>query len=69
MDWSYVCAPHLLDLVCIWEAKIDWQEYKEIDNRMERLLKRPTYSGAPLVTEWTPPVNYVVEETKNGWDG
>lgn len=39
--WGYVCAAHLLDLVCIWEAKIDWEEYKEMWDRTERLLKRP----------------------------
>jgi hypothetical protein len=69
MDWSFVCAPHLLDLVCVWEAKIDWQEYKEIDKRMERLLKRPPYSGVSLVQEWDMPVSYVVEETWNGLGG
>lgn len=68
-DWSFVCSPHLLDLVGIWEAKIDWQEYKEIDKRMERLLKRPPYSGAPLVMEWDMPVSYVVEENENGLVG
>lgn len=40
-EWGTVCAAHLLDLICIWEAKIDWEEYKEMWDRTERLLKRP----------------------------
>lgn len=40
-EWGYVCAPHLLDLICIWEAKIDWDEYKEMWDRCEQLLRRP----------------------------
>ena len=59
---SYVCAPHLLDLVCVWEAKIDWKEYKEIDSRMERLLKRSPYSGTPLVEDWAMPLSYQVDD-------
>lgn len=40
-EWGRVCAPHLLDLICIWEAKIDWDEYPEMWERTERLLRRP----------------------------
>lgn len=40
-EWGNVCAAHLLDLICIWEAKIDWNEYPEMWERTERLLKRP----------------------------
>lgn len=40
-EWGTVCAAHLLDLICIWEAKIDWEEYKEMWDRTERLLNRP----------------------------
>lgn len=40
-EWGNVCAPHLLDLICIWEVRIDWEEYREMWNRCEQLLNRP----------------------------
>lgn len=50
-EWGFVCAPHLLDLICIWEAKIDWEEYKEMWNRTERLLNRPKPSTTAKTTK------------------
>ncbi len=49
-------------------ARIQWEDYQEIDKRMSRLLQRES-TTAPIVMEWEQPVSYVVEETGNGLDG
>jgi len=46
-DFGYLCAPHLLDLVNIGGTAFNWEEYPEIWERTERLLKRP---APPLST-------------------
>lgn len=40
-DFGYLCAPHLLDLINIGGMLFSWDEYKEMWDRTERLLKRP----------------------------
>jgi hypothetical protein len=51
-EWGYVCAPHLLDLISIYEAKFDWDEYKEMWDRCEQLLRRPAKQRLST-TAWT----------------
>jgi hypothetical protein len=40
-DFGYLCASHLLDLVNIGGVNFVWEEYPEMWDRTERLLKRP----------------------------
>ena len=66
---GFACASHLLDMCSIYlGARIDWQEYQEIDKRMSRLLLRKS-TTAPVVMDWAQPDSYVVDEKENGLDG
>lgn len=68
-DIGYACASHLLDMASIYlGARIQWEEYQEIDKRMSRLLQRES-TTAPIVMDWVQPDSYVVEETENGLGG
>lgn len=45
-DWGWCCAAHLLDLVNIGQLAFNWDDYKEVWDRCERLLQRePRQSG------------------------
>lgn len=57
-DFGYLCAPHLLDLVNIGGMAFNWEEYPEMWERTERLLKRP---APPLSTT---ALNMELEQTK-----
>lgn len=55
-DWDWTCASHLLDLVNIGGRVFDWEEYPEVWERTERLLKRPLKQNMSIT------VNNVVSE-------
>ena len=40
MDYDYLCAAHLLDLVNIGEMAFKWSDYEEVWDRCGRLLAR-----------------------------
>jgi hypothetical protein len=51
-DFGYLCAAHLLDLVNIGQVLWKWEDYEEVWNRTEQLLRRPTPStGADATKE------------------
>ena len=51
-DFDYLCASHLLDLVNIGEMLWKWNEFPEVWDRTEQLLRRPTPStGADAINE------------------
>lgn len=53
IDYDYLCAAHLLDLINIGGLLWDWTEYQEMWDRMGRLLNRSTTADAtdqPLET-------------------
>lgn len=53
-DFGYLCAAHLLDLVNIGGLAFSWDDYPEVWERTERLLKRPSkFTGVETVEEST----------------
>ena len=61
-DFGFLCAPHLLDLVNIGGLAFSWQEYPEMWERTERLLKRP---APPLNTVKNTELTNAKEERKS----
>jgi hypothetical protein len=49
-------------------ARIQWEDFQEIDKRMSRLLQRES-TTAPIVMDWVQPDSYVVDEKENGLGG
>ena len=67
-DWGWCCASHLLDLVNIGGLAFNWDDYKEVWDRCERLLQRAPQSSSSAKNMVSPYGNSAVENDMS-WDG
>lgn len=67
-DWGWCCAAHLLDLVNIGGLAFNWDDYKEVWDRCERLLQRePRMFGTAKNMDVDTPYAVTEDELSDGF--